>query len=214
MKASSLVKNYKALKPEERYRLILAASSRGDVAERERLSRSGECIVLTMPDHAPYAHAFDELALHMFIELLEEAAGYLNSFRPFDTEEQEEDDEDERNPDPEDEAKLDETVQDVDVTLALGYMLQAKVEGWKLFCERLNVPPFLLWEDLPGFKRLQIALDLAKNAAFTSQGIVKWLNRVRPAGAPELTKEPLPADELAKATDEAYRQSAQWWGAE
>jgi hypothetical protein len=206
MKAPPLVKNYKSLKPEERYRLILAASGRGDVAERERLSRSGERIALSMQDHAPWAHAFNELALLQFIELLEEAAAYLNSFHCWDSEEQEDS--------PEDEAKMDETVQEVDVPLALGYMLRAKVEGWDLFCEKLNIPPFLHWEELPGFKRLQVALDLTKRAAFTPEGIVKWLNRVRPAGVPELTKAPLPADELAKAYKDAYWQRAQWWGAE
>src|SRR5262249_41552443 len=139
-----------------------------------------------------------------------EAACYLNSFRSSHTKEQ---DEDEGNENPEDDAKLDETVQDIDVTLALGYMLRAKAEGWKLFCEKLNIPPFLLWEDLPGFKRMQVALDLAKTAAFTPEGIVRWFNRVRPTGVPELTKAPLPADELANVTEEAYRQRAQWWGA-
>ena len=41
---------------------------------------AGGRITLSMPDHAPYAHAFDELALLIFIELLEEAAGYLDAF--------------------------------------------------------------------------------------------------------------------------------------
>jgi hypothetical protein len=54
------------LAPEERFRLILAAGARGDEAERDRLRHSGERITLRMEDHAPWAHAFDELAMIEF----------------------------------------------------------------------------------------------------------------------------------------------------
>jgi hypothetical protein len=93
-------------------------------------------------------------------------------------------------------------------------MLRAKAEGWKLFCERLNIPPFLYWQDLPGFDRLQRALDLAKQLAFTPEGILKWSNRIRPKGAPELTKFPLNAEDIAAETEKAFRERAQWWGAQ
>ena len=74
MKAPPLAKNYKALTPEERFRLILAASGRGDEAEAARLVNAGGRITLSVPDHSPYAHAFSDLALMTFIDLLEEAA--------------------------------------------------------------------------------------------------------------------------------------------
>jgi hypothetical protein len=32
-------------------------------------------------------------------------------------------------------------------------MLKAKGAGWKLWCERLGMPPFSAWERLPGFKQ-------------------------------------------------------------
>ena len=214
MKTSLPAQNYSLLTPEERFHLILAASGRGDEVEKTRLVRAGDRIKLSMPDHAPWANAFNDLALLEFIELLEEAAGYINSFHPVHAKEQEEDDEDDGKQSLKDETKMDETIQDGDVTLALGYILRAKAEGWKLFCEKLNIPPFLYWEDLPGFKRLQIALDIATRAAFTPEGIVKWLNRVRKAGEPELAKPPLSADRLAAELEKAYRQRAQWWGGE
>jgi hypothetical protein len=59
---------------------------------------------------------------------------------------------------------------------AIGYVLRTKADGWKLFCERLNVPPYLLWEGLPGFERLQRALKLAELSAFDGAGMVRWLN--------------------------------------
>ncbi len=80
MKAPPLAKNYKCLTPEERFRLILAASGRGDEAERDRLKNAGGRITLSLQDHAPYAQAFGDLALLIFIELLEEAASYQEGF--------------------------------------------------------------------------------------------------------------------------------------
>lgn len=57
--------------------------------------------------------------------------------------------------------------------MAVGFVLKRKTEGWKLFCERLNIPPFLLWQEFPGFQRLQIALDLTEKAAFVQRGFVR-----------------------------------------
>jgi hypothetical protein len=95
MKAPPLAKNYKCLKPEERFRLILAASGRGDEAERDRLIRAGGRITLSMSDHAPYVDALNALAMHVFIDLLEEAARYHDAFDRLDSAEREDDDDDE-----------------------------------------------------------------------------------------------------------------------
>src|SRR2546428_21654 len=80
MKAPPLAKNYKCLTPEERFRLILAASGRGDEVEKDRLVNAGGRIALSMPDHSPFAHAFNELSLLTFIELLDDAAFYQRCF--------------------------------------------------------------------------------------------------------------------------------------
>ena len=225
MKASPLAKNYKCLTPEERFRLILAASGRGDEAERDRLVRAGDRIHLSMQDHAPYADAFNELAMLMFIELLEEAALYHDAFERCHQDELEgsEEAEGERDPDGEGDAIAgeehaaadpDRSALDryFDLFLASGYELRAEAEGWKLFCEKLNIPPFLLWQELPGFDRLQRALALTEKAAFTAEGLLKWLNRIRPAGEQELTEVPLTAESVAKTAAEAFRQRVEWWG--
>jgi hypothetical protein len=101
----------------------------------------------------------------------------------------------------------------LDIAFAAGYMLRTKANGWKLFCERLNVPPFLLWEEFPGFDRVQRALALAEKAAFVPEGFLVWLNRVRPKGEPELTAVPLTVEGVADETEKAYRHRVQWWGA-
>src|SRR4051794_6382524 len=76
MNATVLARHYARLTPEERFRLILAAEARGDEVERGRLAVAGQRIALSMPDYAPFIHAFDEMALVVFIELLDLAASY------------------------------------------------------------------------------------------------------------------------------------------
>ena len=74
MKANPLAKNYGALTPEERWRLILAASARNDQIECDQLARTAGRITLSMSDHAPYAYAFDELSKTVFMVVLEDTA--------------------------------------------------------------------------------------------------------------------------------------------
>jgi hypothetical protein len=228
MNAAGLAKHYGGLTPEERFRLILAAGARGDDTERERLVSAGGRLTLSMQDHAPYAHAFDELGLLVFIELLEEAGRYSDAFADADDardicgeddDGEGEGDAPEAEPDTkgnaadaEDDARPRPAWQrSLDLALAAGFVLRTKAEGWKLFCERLNVPPFVLWERLPGFDRLQRALTLAERAAFVPEGFLRWLNRIRPAGAAELTEVPLSVEGMASTTETLFRNRVEWW---
>jgi hypothetical protein len=221
MKVPPLAKNYSCLTPEERFRLILAASGRGDEAERDRLVRAGGRVTLSVQDHAPYAHAFDKLDMMVFLDLLEEAARYHDAFDDLHRADPGgDDDEFEAKPAKEPGAKTNEEDLDralavwdryFDLVAASGYVLRAKADGWKLFCERLNIPPFMHWEMLPGFDRLQRALALAEKVAFTAEGFLKWLNRIRPKGKPKLTELPLVAESVAKTLENTFQQCVQWW---
>jgi hypothetical protein len=229
MNEKAVTRHYDSLTPEERFRLILAAGGRGDTAERDRLVKAGERITLSMPDHSPYAQAFDELALLVFIELLEEAAGYFDAFHRADdardlfgdneaAEEEGDHETDEEEPaataDAERAEDEDRPVwqRSLDIALAAGCVLRTKADGWKLFCERLNVPPFLLWDKLPGLNRLKRALDLTEKAALTPEGFLRWLNRIRPAGEPERTEIALSAEEFADAAAKLFQDRVEWWG--
>jgi len=226
MKAPPLAKNYGSLTPEERYWLILAASGRGDVAERDRLVRASGTITLSMQDHTPYAHAFDELALQAFLELLEEAARYREHFERWnlvnrlkldeevDSQNGEDGPERDSHEEADNDAAADEPASEryLDLTLASGYVLRGKAEGWKLFCARHNTLPYLLWEMLPGFDRLQRELVLAEQIAFLPEGFLRWLNRIRPKGEPELTELSLTAETIAKANEAYFRERVRWWG--
>jgi hypothetical protein len=225
MKSHPLTKTYAFLAPEERWRLIMAASSRDDQVEKDKLLQAGGRITLSMRDHAPFAHAFDELSNLMFIVLLEDAALYQDAFDRCHEEEFEESEDAERLEDQQltkidkdsgEHSERNESLWDrfFDLLLASGYMLKTNVQGWKLFCEKLNIPPLVYWEMLPGYDRLQDALTLAEKAAFTPEGFIKWLNRIRPTEEPELTNVPMTANGVATAIEMAFRQRAQWWGGE
>lgn len=100
----------------------------------------------------------------------------------------------------------------MDLALAAGFVLKVKADGWKLFCERLSVPPFAAWKDLPGFDRLERALALAEQAAFMPAGLVRWLNDVRPAGTSALSRVPLTVEGIADATAKMFQDWVDWWG--
>jgi hypothetical protein len=228
MNLNAIAKHYDKLTPEERFRLVLAAGARGDEAEQDQLTAAGGCLTLSMPDYAPYAHAFEELSLLVYIELLEEAAFYLEAFSRADDacdifggdDMDAADDAPEAEPDlnsdngsaEDEDGDKSACERSLDVGLAAGYILRTKADGWKLFCERLTVPSFSWWKGLPGFARLQRALALTEKAAFVPEGFLRWLNRVRPTGEPELTALPLTVEGMADETAKLFRTRAEWWG--
>lgn len=96
-------------------------------------------------------------------------------------------------------------------------MLRLKIDSWKLFCERLGVPPFATWRRLPGFGRLERALKLAEAAAFRPEGMLRHLNDLRPEGEPELPKLttlPFTAEATAAGLERFFRKQVAWWGGE
>jgi hypothetical protein len=92
------------------------------------------------------------------------------------------------------------------LALAAGFILKTKADGWKLFCERMTIPPFTFWKGLPGFARLKRALARAEEAAFVPEGFLRWLNDVRPPGQPELSDVPLTVEGVADAIATRYRE--------
>jgi hypothetical protein len=224
MNTNALVRKYDTLTPEERWKLIFAAGDRGDEAEQSRLADSAQRITLCMTNYAPFALAFREVALHTFAELLADAAGCLEKFQALKSgPDNAEDDAIEDDPD---EAKhagddADEDYwrmkpvwqREFDLALATGNMFKTKAAGWKLFCERLNLPPFALFKIMPGFGRIERALKLTEVAAFTREGMVRWLNAIRPPDAPKVALvELVSVEEHARVCDDCFRERVKWWG--
>lgn len=204
MNPNTLTKQYSYITPEERFRLIMAASGRGDEVERDRLAQSGSRMTVSIQDHAPFALAFSELGNWTYIDLVEDASLYVSSFMDRKDVELLDDEE----PSEEEMAAWDANFR---LRLAEGYLLRTKADGWKLFCERLNVPPFVIWEQLPGFERLQIGLGLAEQASFVPEGFLRWLNEGRPAGCPELTTIPITPVKIADELEKVFREGVRWW---
>ena len=219
MNAGAVSRHYGSLTPEERFRLILAASGRGDDAERTRLVSAAPRLTLARPDHTPFAQAFHELALLIFIELSDAAASFSEALDHADLVAAEDEGEAAAGEEAaelasEGSRKRPTWQRCLDLALGFGFLLRTKAGGWKLFCERLNVPPFQLWQGLPGLNRLQRALSLAESVAFAPEGFLRWLNRTRPKGCPELKAVPLTVEGIAAATESLFREQAAWWDGE
>jgi hypothetical protein len=192
VKAGTLTRHYDQLTPKERFQLIVAAGARGDTVEQDRLKSAGERRTYTAPDYAPWSHAFEEVAMLIFLELLDDAGEHNDTFRRWcDTNESwtddgddddapaDEGDDDDRvdaTPDPAianeastpEDVDLEQTLATryLDLYLAQGFMLKTKLAGWKTFCEQLSIPPFAMWKFLPGFDRLRRTLERLEDNEF------------------------------------------------
>jgi hypothetical protein len=230
MNTNGIAKHYDKLTPEESFRLILAAGIRGDEAEADRVVQAEKRITLSFPAHAPYAHAFHELLFWNYIELLEDAALYLESNELFRTQLRESIDSaptrkrtKKTTPRPKartgenDAAEYPAWHHSGRLARGVGFLFKVKVHGWKLFCMRLNVLPVALWEQMefPGVDRLKRAVALAHaGTVFSSAAeMTLWVNEVRPAGDPERTEADILTPEwFAAHLDAAFRERVRWWG--
>ena len=100
----------------------------------------------------------------------------------------------------------------LDIALANGYTLRTKEAGWRLFCERLGVPPFRLWKDFVGWDQLQRALKKTETAAFKAEGMLAWLNSLRPEGEPQDTTLGLTVEEYADSLSEGFPEMVKRYG--
>src|SRR5262249_32534891 len=156
-----------------------------DRVEQGRLIAAGRSHSISVQDHAPFALAFQDVEMLVFLDLLEEAAGYFDAFQYTDAG-----------------RKEDGVSEGLNLALARGYKLKTKAAGWQRFCGRLTVPPFATWEMLPGFDRLRRALKLAESAAVLPEGMLRWVNmELRPEGAPEATELRFTAEAVADETE-------------
>lgn len=193
MTAQALSRQYGYLHPEERFKLILAAANRNDDAERERLTQSGATKTLNMTDHWPYALAFLELSDQMFLEVLSLSADYLEGLISHDKVRKQLGIE-----------KWGDRCPVLDLTLAYGYEVQVKLDGWERFCSGQGLSAFQLWKTHPGYERVERARSLSKKAAFVEEGYARWL-KAR-SEAPVIT-----AEAVAQELEEMYRQRITWW---
>ncbi len=207
------------------------------------MANGGDALV---PDFYPFAEAFQEITLQTFMELIDLAAHFTEALAHADASEIYLSDDDPYEgaadegemgeegtnggtdgPDTPDDAPVAELPPTdagepaserrmLDTAFAAGFMLKTKAAGWTAFCNRLNVPPLLLWSVLPGYERLQRALALADHAAFDADEFQLWwegvCRRVDPGGSkPAMLRRHYTAEAEANATEAAFRERAAWW---
>jgi hypothetical protein len=89
---------------------------------------------------------------------------------------------------------------------AAGFLLKTKTAGWTGFCDRLHVPPFLLWSVMPEYDRVQRALRAADGLAFDPEGFRRWRDRVRPKDEPAREELVFTAESEADKAEAAFRE--------
>lgn len=177
---------YDRIQPQERFRLIYAASARDDMAEYYRLIDAAPRKRVSVPDYFGASRAFDEVSMLIFIELVDDARAYVESRERAD------------------DFYEDELVRQLeaarlelpievpgspwrrahDIRRASAYRLHAKAQGWVQCCESMTVPAFRVWELFPGYERLQAGIAMAEQDRFNADEMLAWLNRVRPKDQP------------------------------
>jgi hypothetical protein len=189
-------KHYDRLTPEERFQLILAAGGRGDALEQGRVRRAGSRRQFAMQDHAPFALAFGEVSRNFYLELLEQAHRFADAINAAGSREGT--------------AAGAPSAADVDEAerrvWAASQALRALAGGWKLFCERLHVPPLALWRHLPGYTRLEAVLRLAELSC-EPEGAPH--RKEQAAGLPDAC--PASIETIAEEAEEAFRDRVFWW---
>ena len=230
MNTKTLASHYSQLSAEERFRLILAAAIRNDEAEADRLRNAGIRIAQSILDHSPYVDAFQDLLFVTYIELLEEAALYLETIALRDKqlcasiEAAKTPKRTKTKPPKANSPTLngDSVVwPDWDLTgrtaYGVGFLFKMKLEGWKLFCNRLNVSAVALWEqmDLAGLGRLKTAwAQIHAGKVFPSVAAMTcWVNEVRPASDPEFSEvDIVSAKWVADCLDADFREHVKRYG--
>jgi hypothetical protein len=182
---------YSRLTADERYRLVLAAGLRGDKNDQDRLIRTAGKQAVQVQDYRFHAEAFDATAKHAFIDLAEDAASFRERLESIQN------------------AKDEEADGALEAFLAAAYVLWVKGQGWNRYCEGLAIPPFALWDGLPGFHRLQAALWTVDRIASQAGGFAVWLT-CRPRDDPRL-QPTMTADSVAKEYGLLHRKFLETW---
>jgi hypothetical protein len=151
MNTNGLARHYDRLTPWERLPLMLAASARGDEAEKQRLARSAPKVSYRVPDYFALDMAFQEISDVAFMELLNLTALY---FRMMGFAEAWDDEHGRRMH---------------DCSLLCGYHIKVRLAAWRAFCAEFHFDPERSWSCLPGFDTIKDAERLTEWAAFTKE---------------------------------------------
>jgi hypothetical protein len=219
MNLKALTKNYDKLTADERFALISQALARDDQAEADCLASAAPRLSFSVPHTYFHADAFSYVVFVAILELLDAAAFFDNALEhvAYDDETGDgpnvlpDDDNTEQGDGAADVNAKPLWVQNYRIALAAGYLLKARFAGWQLWCKRRHLPPFAVWEVLPGYQRLMQTIELTRESehralAFTPTGMLSWMNEIaRERGEPELIELPCTVERLADGYENLFQ---------
>jgi hypothetical protein len=196
MKVDCLAKLYDRLTPRERLPLIVAASARGDEADRARLVASAPTSLFRLPDYFGLAEGLRTLALFHVARMLDLAARYANASGLLAQED-----------DFRGRAGKAERARRLGAARMLAYLLVVNAEGWERFCSEMRVDGDLLLRELPGYETLACAEEVARLMAFTPEEATAWARRADGGSAVVPT-----SDAVVASLGEFLKRQAERWG--
>jgi hypothetical protein len=167
MNANGLTKLYAKLNPEERLPLILAASARGDIAERNRLAQSAPVETFRVPHHHRLAEALKRVSLHYVNAMLHLAAMFWQLDSVLD------------------QCFLSEdgAGENYDLRFGtmrmVGYLLVCHADGWRAFCDEMKIDPEQLHRFVPGYSTALRAESAGHIVAFSKEEATTWARQSR-----------------------------------
>jgi hypothetical protein len=196
MNTNGLAKHYAHLSPKERLPLILAASARGDEAERNRLAYSAPTVDYRRPDYYGLAEGMLLACKFHLLEMLDMAAFYWEISGLLG----------------EWEALTDEGEQKPPYLLyttvaASAYLFVTKLDGWRRFCSEFPCDSEQLMKGLPGFATVKRTEESARLRACTREEATLWIREEGNKSAETLTVETVAASFWAFVNDRSG-----WWG--
>jgi hypothetical protein len=161
-----IARHYDHLTPRERLPLIIAASVRGDVTERERLIQSAPRAGYRLPDYHGLADGLQLLVLLHLGELLDLAARLWRASLPL------------TDPDdcPGNEGK-ERKARALGTVRMFAYLFTVSLDGWNRFCSDLKVEPPGLLKHLPGWATVNLSTNAARRVAFSQEEATAWLRK-------------------------------------
>jgi hypothetical protein len=196
MKVDCLARLYDRLTPRERLPLIVAASARGDEADRARLIGSAPTHLFRLPDYYGLAEGLRSLALLHVAAMLDLAARYWHASGLLAQE-----------GDFRRRAGQAERVGRLGAARMLAYLLVVNADGWRRFCSEMRVDGDLLLTSLPGYETLTRAEQVGRVMAFTPEEAAAWARQAEGDSAGALT-----GDVVVASMREFLERQVDRWG--
>jgi hypothetical protein len=190
-----LAKLYDRLTPAERLPLIVAASSRGDAAERQRLVQSAPRLDVRLADHVPLAEALHETAMFHLVALLDLTAKFWQAWGLWGWSQVPQ-----RHGRPMEETRL------LGMAQLYAYHFTVHAEAWAKLCAELHVDPGALLDHLPGADIIQRTRERAKELAHTEEEATIFLRLDGHEGVMPPTVEG-----ILGALRVLFQERAAWW---